>query len=147
MEILFPHIDEGNFQNFPETSPPALKPISYLPVLQYETNCTCQQQGLALFGFFPYALSFSQSLTNADNIFISMTRLWSSNDLWFWTTPIYENLIHKMSMGPYVTKMFFLRSKQMKLSGYTGVWYKNVWTNIVLFNFALYRLVAELREI
>ena len=52
-----------------------------------------------------------------------------------------------MSMGPYVTKMFFLQSKQMKISGYTGVWYKNVWTNIVLFNFALYRLAAELREI
>ena len=42
-----------------------------------------------------------------------------------------------MGMGPYEAKMFFLQSKQMKVSGYTGVWYKNVQTNIVLFNFAL----------
>ena len=32
----------------------------------------------------------------------------------------------KKSMGPYRAKMFFLQSKQMKVSGYTGVWYKNV---------------------
>ena len=42
-----------------------------------------------------------------------------------------------MSMGPYLAKMFFLQSRQIKVSGYTGVWYKNVKTNIVLFNFAL----------
>ena len=32
----------------------------------------------------------------------------------------------KKSMGPYVAKMFFLQSKQMKVSDYTGIWYKNV---------------------
>ena len=36
----------------------------------------------------------------------------------------YQYLIQKT--GPYVAKMFFLQSKQMKVSGYTGVWYKNV---------------------
>ena len=33
----------------------------------------------------------------------------------------YQNLIQKMSMGPYVAKMFFLQSRQMKVSGYIGV--------------------------
>ena len=38
-------------------------------------------------------------------------------------------------MGPYVGKMFFLQSRQINFSGYTGVWHKNVETNILLFNF------------
>ena len=29
-------------------------------------------------------------------------------------------------MGPYVAKMFFLQSRQMKVYGYTGAWYNNV---------------------
>ena len=41
-------------------------------------------------------------------------------------TNTYRKLIQKRSMGPYVAKMFFLQSRQMKIPGYTGVWYKNV---------------------
>ena len=28
-------------------------------------------------------------------------------------------------MAPYEAKMFFLQSEEMKVLGYTGVWYKN----------------------
>ena len=50
----------------------------------------------------------------------------------------------KNSMGPYVAKMFFLQSKQMKISGYTGVWYKNYH---YAFQICSYGLVTELRKI
>ena len=45
MEILFPNIARWGYklQRFSEAVPPAPKPISYLSVLQYETNCTCRQ--------------------------------------------------------------------------------------------------------
>ena len=29
-------------------------------------------------------------------------------------------------MGSYVAKMSFLQARQMEISGYIGVWYKNV---------------------
>ena len=38
----------------------------------------------------------------------------------------HQNLIQKMSMGLYVTKILFLQSRQIKVSGYTDVWNKNV---------------------
>ena len=38
-------------------------------------------------------------------------------------------------MGPYLAKMFFLQADEGSI--YTSVWYKNIWTNIVLSNFAL----------
>ena len=111
-------------QNFPEALPPAPKPISYLPVYSMKQIALASSQGLVLLGFFPYALSFSQSLINADiYFFISMTRFWSSNVLWFEATK-YQNLIQKMRMmGPYVAKMLFLQSRKVKVSGYIGVWY------------------------
>ena len=36
----------------------------------------------------------------------------------------------------FVAKMFFLQSKQMKVSSYNCIWYKSFETNISLFNFA-----------
>lgn len=33
-------------------------------------------------------------------------------------------------MFSFTAKMFFLKSEQMKVSSYTIVWYKNVWTTI-----------------
>ena len=36
----------------------------------------------------------------------------------------------------FVAKMFFLQSKQMKVSSYNCIWYKNFETNISLFDFA-----------
>ena len=112
-------------QNFLEAVPPAPKSINYLPVYSMKRIAFGSNQGLALLGFFPYALSFSQSLTNAD-IFLS---LWQGSDPQKFSDfeqHKYQNLIQKMSMGPYVAKMFFLQSRQMKVSGYIGVWYKNV---------------------
>ena len=52
-----------------------------------------------------------------------MIRHWSQT-LFDFEQLKYQNLIQKL--GPYVAKMFFLQSKQMKASGYTVVWYKNV---------------------
>ena len=36
---------------------------------------------------------------------------------------IYRSLIQEKSTGPYVAKMFFVQSRQVKVSGYTGVWH------------------------
>ena len=107
-------------QNFLEAVPPAPKSINYLPVYSMKRIAFASSQGLALLGFFPYALLFSQSLTNADIFFISMTRLWSSKVLWFWATQIPKS-DPKNEYGSYVAKMFFLQSRQMKVFGYTGV--------------------------
>ena len=77
----------NKLQNFPEAAPPAPKPMSYLLVYSIKWVALGSSQGLVLLGFFPYALSFSQSLINADNFLVlSMKRLWSSNILWFWAT-------------------------------------------------------------
>ena len=89
--------------------------------------------GLTLLGIFPYAYHFSnywsvQILLYLNNNVLIFKHLILSN------RNIYQNLIPKNSMGPYVAKMFFLQSRKMKVSG------------LVSFNFAL-RLVAELRKI
>ena len=81
-------------------------------------------QDLSLPGFFSYAVLVSKSLINKDIFFYlyDMIKPWSFD----FEQHKYENLIQKRSMGPYVAKMFFIQSKQMKLSGYAGVWYKNI---------------------
>ena len=60
----------------------------------------------------------------------------------------YRYLLQKESINPsivkiwsknifsFVAKMFFLQSKQMKVSSYNCIWYKSFETNISLFNFA-----------
>ena len=78
--------------------------------IQHETNCTCQEQDLALPGFFPSAILFSQSLINADIVtytsmvlilkyylFLSKakTKTWSK--------------VQRKEYGSFVAKMFFLQ--------------------------------------
>ena len=47
-------------------------PYSYLPVYIIKRIALASSQGLALLGFLPYTLSFSQSLINAD-IFLAIS--------------------------------------------------------------------------
>ena len=100
-------------QNFPEAVLPVPKPISYLPVYNMKRIALARSQGLTLLRFFPQALSFSQSLINADIFFISMITLWFSNVLWF-EQHKYQNLIEKNSMDLYVAKIFFLQFRRWR---------------------------------
>ena len=126
MKILFGNINESiNSKIFLWL---CLLPPNPLALLQYETNLTLQQP---LLGFFPYALLLSQSLINADN-FLS---LWYKAPIFkikcslTWSTeiPKYDS---KKEYGSLCSWKFFFQSREMKVSGYTGVWY-------VLFNFAV----------
>ena len=112
-------------QNFAKAAPPANKPISYI---QYETNRTCQQLRLCFAWILPilriiifpiidqckyfFIYFYDKALILKRYLILSNanTKIWSK----------------KMSIGPYVAKTFFLQSRQTKISGYTGVWYKNV---------------------
>ena len=77
-----------------------------------------------LLRFFPYAILFSQSLINAD-IFLPLW--WGFHPPTFcdFEQQKYQNLVQNKFACPYIAEMFFLLSRQMKVSAYTGVWYKN----------------------
>ena len=71
-----------------------------------------------------YAVSFSQSLINTDTFHLYYKALILKHCLILSITN--TKIWSKKSIGPFVAKMFFLQSRQMKASGSTGVLYKNV---------------------
>ena len=81
-------------------------------------------QGLALLRFIPYAILFSQSSINPDILYLYDDKVLILKFSWFSSNTNTQVWTKERSMGPYVAKMFFLQ--EMKVSGYTGVWYKNI---------------------
>ena len=103
-------------------------PPDPLAIYSMKRIALTSSQGLTLLGFLPYAIFFSQSLINAVIFFFFYLydkALILKCSLILSKTNIPKS-DPKKSMGPYVAKMFFLQSRQMKVSDYTGVWYKNI---------------------
>ena len=113
-------------QHFCEVSPPAPKPISYLPVYSMKRIALASSQGLALFGFFPYTLIifpiiidhwsmmiYNKALILKYSLILSNTntKIWSKK--WVDFYPLSVIMKSYLSTIPYVTKMFFLQSSQM----------------------------------
>ena len=126
LEILFPKLGKWGYklQNVPVVAVPLdSQTISYLFTYCMKRIVLASSQGLALLGFFPNAISFSQSLINTDifllyddkshdpQIFSLFLRI-TNTEIWS----------KERSMGPYVAKMFFPQVDEG--SSYTGVWYK-----------------------
>ena len=97
---------------------PTPRTISYL---QHEIS-----QGLTLFGFFPICNIIFPIIDFPNQSFFDFEQ------------HKHPYLIQKESMGTsiseawnknifcFVVKLFFLQSRQIKISSYTSVWYKNV---------------------
>ena len=109
-------------QNFHVAAPPAPNAISYFTIWN-ESHLPAVKASLCLDSFHTqYYFPNHWSIKIFFFYLYDMIRLWSFD----FEQHKYENLIQKRSMGPYVAKMFFIQSKQMKLSGYAGAWYKNI---------------------
>ena len=122
-------------QTFPvAVPPPTPKPISYL---QNEMNRTCQQPR-PRFAWILLICIIIFTITDQCRYFFTSMIIPDSQTFFDFKQHKYQNLIQKRSTyGPYVAKMFFLQSRQMKVSGCTGVWYKNVETNMCFSIFLL----------
>ena len=122
LEILFPNINKGTnckiFLWLHRLSPNPLR--SYL---QYEENGTCQQPRPRFAWILPIR---NINVDQCSYSFAFMIWLWSWNILLIlFQKNLSSKIWSKKNMGLYVPKMCFLQSRQMKVSGYNGVWYKN----------------------
>ena len=87
------------------------RPIISLAIyIQHETNCTCQQEDLALLEFFPCAILFSQSLINADIVsYTSMVLILKCYLLLSKTNTKTWSKVQRKEYGSFVAKILFLQ--------------------------------------
>ena len=107
---------------------------------------TLTSQGLSFLGFF-LIFNIIFPVNNQCRYFLPYDKALilkcSLNDKHKYPYPLQKESINpsivkiwSKNIFSFVAKMFFLQSKQMEVSSYNCIWYKNFETNISLFDFA-----------